>query len=66
VNIDASKSTGALFGTYVGQLICASLEYFGHIPVSTQTSISIAGVCIFLASHFFPTSPQSGAKATIP
>lgn len=61
MNIDASKSAGALLGTDLGQLICSSLQYFGHIPINSQTEAAIVGICIFLASHFIPSNPTQPA-----
>jgi hypothetical protein len=56
MNLDASKSAGALVGTYAAELICASLTYFAHIPISGQTEAAVTGLCIFLAAHFFPST----------
>lgn len=56
MNIDASKSAGALIGTYLAQLICVGLPYFAHIPINGATEASITGLCIFLCSHFIPNS----------
>lgn len=57
MNLDASKSAGALLGTDVAQLIVAAMQYFWHIPVSDLVSGSITGICIWLFSHLIPSSP---------
>jgi hypothetical protein len=62
MNLDASKSAGALLGTDVAQLIVAALQYFWHIPVSDLVSGSITGICIFVFSHLIPSGPL-GPKA---
>lgn len=62
MNIDASKSAGALLGTYVAQLVCAGLPYFAHIPINGATEASITGLCIFIFSHLIPngaTAPKA-------
>ena len=55
MKLDASKSAGALLGMQLGELICAGLTYFAHIPISGVIEADITGVCIFLISHFFPS-----------
>lgn len=57
MNIDASKSAGALLGTNVAQLICACLTYFAHIPISGTNEAAIAGICIWLFAHVIPNQP---------
>lgn len=60
MNIDASKTVGAALGTDVGQLVCAALQYFWHIPVNASVEAAIVGVCVFLCSHI-PLNPTQPA-----
>ena len=56
MKLDAAKSAGALLGMQLGELICAALTYFAHIPISGAVEADITGVCVFLISHFLPST----------
>jgi hypothetical protein len=63
MNLDASKTGAALFGTQVGGLLCAALTYYFHVPLSGEVKLDIIGLCVFLASHLIrPTTPVDPAK----
>ena len=64
MNIDASKSAGALIGGAVAQLLCASLRHFLSLPLDATTESSITVLSVFACSHLVPnpTQGQIGPK----
>jgi hypothetical protein len=56
VKLDPQKTTGALAGAYIAQIVCWAANYFWHISVPLEVSTALTGLLALVISHIpFPS-----------
>ncbi len=59
MKLDPQKTTGALAGAYIAQIVCWASSYFWHVSVPTEVSTALTGLLALVISHF-PFPPTAG------
>ncbi|MHB1702152.1 MAG: hypothetical protein ACYCSN_18865 [Acidobacteriaceae bacterium] len=59
MKLDPQKTTGALAGAYIAQIVCWTAGYFWHVSVPAEVSTALTGLLALVISHF-PFPPTAG------